>query len=262
MNAIPGNTGNLIHIIDNSGRKWLVDGGALVSIIPPTLAQRAQGPSEDTLSAANGSAISTYGSMKMDVVIGKSLFAYCFTVADVQQPILGADFLATFALAPNHRDGTLISLDTLEVVAQAVPNTSSTSFASAINEVSPALDPRFDSILDEYPEITTPSFTLKEVSHGVQHHIPTEGQRPVQARARRLCPEKLAVAKAEIEKLCDLGVCKRGKSEWSSPLLVTTKPDGGWRVCGDYRRLNAMTPDDKYPVRNCMERLCFLRSIY
>ena len=31
--------------------------------------------------------------------------------------------------------------------------------------------------------------------------------------------------------------------------MVTTKPCGGWRVCGDYRRLNAMTSDDTYPVR-------------
>ena len=66
-------------------------------------------------------------------------------------------------------------------------------------------------------------------------------------------PEKLAVAKAELEKLVDLGICYRGKSEWSSPLLVTTKPNGGWRVCGDYRRLNNATTDDRYPVRSLMD---------
>ena len=256
MNAIPGDNGSLIHIVDASGRKWLVDGGALVSILPPTLAQRAKGPSPEVLSAANGSSIQTFGSVNYDVVLGQRLFPYSFVVADVSQPILGADFLATFALAPNHRDGTLLCLETLETVASSSSSTTSSSGcsnASSINEVSTPADPRFDALLDEFPEITTPSFRLKEVSHGVEHHIPTDGHRPVQARARRLCPEKLAVAKAEIEKLCELGVCKRGKSEWSSPLLVTTKPDGGWRVCGDYRRLNAMTPDDKYPVRTLQD---------
>ena len=249
MNALPGEGGNLIHILDGSGRQWLVDGGALVSILPPTTAQRTAGPSTEPLTAANGSSISTFGSVKSDLVLGNRLFSHVFIVADVQQPILGADFLATFALAPNHRDGTVICLDTLEVVARSVALPVPPPNASSINEISASLDPRFDSILDDYPEITTPSFKLKEVSHGVEHHIPTDGQKPIQARARRLCPEKLAVAKAEIEKLVELGVCKRGKSDWSSPLLVTTKPDGGWRVCGDYRRLNAITPDDKYPVR-------------
>ena len=61
------------------------------------------------------------------------------------------------------------------------------------------------------------------------------------------------MAKAELEKLVELGVAYRGKSEWSSPLLVTTKPCGGWRVCGDYRRLNAMTTDDQYPVRTLQD---------
>ena len=31
-------------------------------------------------------------------------------------------------------------------------------------------------------------------------------------------------AKAELDKLVKLGVCYSGKSEWASPLLVTTKP--------------------------------------
>ena len=31
--------------------------------------------------------------------------------------------------------------------------------------------------------------------------------------------------------------------------MVAPKPGGGWRVCGDYRRLNAATLDDKYPVK-------------
>ena len=61
------------------------------------------------------------------------------------------------------------------------------------------------------------------------------------------------MAKEEIGKLEKLGICYRGKSEWASPLMVTTKPDGGWRVCGDYRRLNSMTPDDRYPVRTLQD---------
>ena len=148
VNAVPGENGSLIHILDDSGRKWLVDGGALVSIIPPNAAQRVNGPASTSLTAANGSSIKTFGSVNLNVVLGKRLFSYSFIIADVQQPILGADFLATFSLAPNHRDGTVLCLDTLEVVARSVtlpvppPNTSS------INEVHASLDPRFETILD------------------------------------------------------------------------------------------------------------------
>ena len=251
MNAVAGETGHLIHIEDDKHRKWLVDGGALVSLIPPTFSQKANGPKGPALSAANGSSINCYGIIKEEVVIEGRAYQFEFIIADVQQRILGADFLAAFYLAPNHRDGTVISLETLDIVAHSSPSTTSSN-SSSINRVASAAaaTSKFDELLQSYPEITTPTFTLKEVSHGVEHHIPTGDNRPVQSRARPLSPEKLAVAKAEIEKLVQLGVCKRGKSEWSSPLLVTTKPDGGWRVCGDFRRLNAMTPDDKYPVRS------------
>ena len=119
---------------------------------------------------------------------------------------------------------------------------------SKINHVSQGQDP-FLKLLESYPELSTPSFKPKDVAHGVQHHIPTNC-RPIQSKVRPLNPEKLAIAKQEFEKLVELGICYRGKSEWASPLMVAPKPGGGWRVCGDYRRLNTATIDDKYPVKS------------
>lgn len=258
VNAVSGQTGNLLHVWDTkTKRRYLVDGGALLSILPPTSAQRVAGPNGTQLKAANGTIIKCYGTSKETVTIGNQAFLFEFTIADVKQPILGADFLANFSLAPNHRDGSLINLDTLSTLpatlAKGVPS-------NPINYVDIADDPYY-KVLHSFPSILTPNFRVVEPKHGVRHHIPTSG-RPVQSRARPLNPEKLAVAKAELEKLVKLGICHRGKSEWSSPLMVAKKPClspcsctastpcGGWRVCGDYRRLNSQTTDDKYPVRS------------
>ena len=190
------------------------------------------------------------------------------TIADVKQPILGADFLAHAYLAPNHRDGTLIDIKDMSVLRA---NVEKDAEPIRINHVSQATDPFYQLLDNKFPNLSNPSFRVKDVDHGVLHHIPTDGP-PVQARARKLDPEKLAVAKAEIDKLVELGVCERGKSEWSSPLLVTTKPCqspctcdkekpcGGWRVCGDYRRLNHLTTTDRYPVRNLQDFNADLRG--
>ena len=35
---------------------------------------------------------------------------------------------------------------------------------------------------------------------------------------------------------------------WASPLHAIRKKDGTWRVCGDFRRLNAITKSDKFPL--------------
>ena len=239
----------LLHVTDvERDEKWLVDGGALLSIIPPTPQQRLRGANNVKLKAANGSDIACFGSLERTITIGTTKFNFEFIIADVSTRILGADFLAKNALAPNHRDAHLINL----LDYSTLPAEHARGYKSIpINFVNQIDDPYF-KLLDNFPEICTPSFTIKQPQHEVKHHIPTEGP-PVQSRARRLDPEKLAVAKAELEKLVELGVCYRGKSEWSSPLLVTTKPNGGWRVCGDYRRLNNLTKDDRYPVRSLMD---------
>ena len=238
---------DLIYVHDSKTREvMLVDGGASLSIDPPTSEQRANGPVTDIkLQAANGTPINCYGRVRKEISLGDRTYPFDIIVADVSQPLLGADFLAANYLAPNHRDKCLIDLHDLSVI-----NAEIASFASHsnINFVTDANNP-FNKLLDErFHSITVPSFKLVEPKHGICHRIPTTG-RPVQSKVRRLAPDKLALAEREFKKLADLGVCKRAKSEWASPLLVANKPDGGYRICGDYRRLNAMTEDDKYPVK-------------
>ena len=238
-------SGNLLYVHDDlTQRRWLIDGGAILSILPPDPEERRIGPNNSKLQAANGTPIPCYGVKEEVINIGGRSFPFAITIADVKQPILGADFLAEFNLAPDHRNGKLIDLDDFSSI-QA--NHDNTSAPTRVNLVDQKDDPYF-ALLDQYPTLCTPSFERKIPKHGVRHYIPTSG-RPVQSRARRLNPEKLAIAKEELEKLCELGVAHRGKSEWASPLMVAPKPCGGWRVCGDYRRLNTQTEDDKYPVR-------------
>ena len=215
------------------------------------------------MQAANGSDIPCYGLADRQVCIADREFDFTFIIADVRQHILGADFLNRFYLAPNHRDKSLIDLNDWSVIPVGDHCTTQPNRVTNINFVDQKSNP-FYQLLDNYPSLSTPSFTPKDVSHGVKHHIPTNCN-PIQSKARKLNPEKLEIAKREFQKLVDLGVCYRGKSEWASPLMVAQKPCnspcscsqnfpcGGWRVCGDYRRLNTATIDDKYPVKSLMD---------
>lgn len=46
----------------------------------------------------------------------------------------------------------------------------------------------------------------------------------------------------------DHGLVEKSDSEWASPCLLVDKPDGSFRMCTDYRKVNQLTCQDCYPL--------------
>jgi len=80
----------------------------------------------------------------------------------------------------------------------------------------------------------------------VKHYVVTTGQSVVE-RPCRLTPEKYTAAKKKSEAMMAQGICQPSSSQWASPLHLTRKSDGEWRLCGDFRKLNSVIVPDKYP---------------
>ena len=77
-----------------------MDTGAAVSVIPPSQTDFKCPQLNFTLQAVNNTSITTYGSQSLTLNLGLSrTICWIFIIADIQHPILGADFLRNYSLA-------------------------------------------------------------------------------------------------------------------------------------------------------------------
>ena len=81
----------------NSYLKFLVDSGSVISLVPVNSYKKIDSCSQ-TLRAANGTNIKSYGKTKLKLNLNGKEYDWVFTVADVTRPILGADFLSFYDL--------------------------------------------------------------------------------------------------------------------------------------------------------------------
>ncbi|GFR65672.1 transposon Ty3-G Gag-Pol polyprotein [Elysia marginata] len=100
-----------------SGRSYLVDTGAEVSVYPASVQERKFQPASSSLTAANGTSIPTWGKRNVSLAIGhKGQYNHEFYLADVTRPILGADFFTKHGIAIDLRGKRLLSLDNIPIL--------------------------------------------------------------------------------------------------------------------------------------------------
>jgi transposase InsO family protein len=90
------------------------------------------------------------------------------------------------------------------------------------------------------------------------HEIHTASARPMSTPPYRVGPAKQEVIDQEVQELLDQGCIQPSMSPWASPVVLVKKPDGKWRFCCDYRRLNQITERDVYPLPRVQDTLHML----
>ena len=81
-----------------------------------------------------------------------------------------------------------------------------------------------------------------------EHHISTGTAHPIRLPPYRIPHAYREAVQKELREMLDSGIIQRSGSEWAAPIVLVKKKDGSLRLCVDYRRLNAVSQTDAYPM--------------
>lgn len=128
-------------------------------------------------------------------------------------------------------------------------------YTEGCNNLTPEQAEKFKQFLfSRKAAFADPEMPLQRSNVG-EHRINLNEEKPFKEPVRRVPIFKRDILDAEINKLKTEGLIEESVSPWSSPLVLVQKKDKTWRLCVDYRRLNAQTIKDAYPIPRIAEDL-------
>ena len=104
---------------------------------------------------------------------------------------------------------------------------------------------KVEQLIKKFPQVIQ---ARNSVTSQVRHRMNTTDQQPIRQRSYQIPPAIKRDIIKELQEMKDDGIIEESTSEWASPLVIVKKKDGSNRICIDYRRLNAKTKFDAYPM--------------
>ena len=90
------------------------------------------------------------------------------------------------------------------------------------------------------------------------HDVEVGDNKPIKQYPYRINPTKAKIITDEVDYMLTNKLIKPSFSPWSSPVVLAPKPNKQFRLCLDYRKVNAITKTDSYPlprVDDCVDRI-------
>nr|VZI47496.1 unnamed protein product [Spirometra erinaceieuropaei] len=224
-------------------------------------------PAPRSLRAANGTEIPALTTVSLQLMIENTRIFHRFLVTpDGPWPlVLGLDFLEAHDCVVHVRERHLtLGRNTIAPAPPATINDFDLMYNSVLSAV--ALDPipldtvlpapsvigpvaheQLKTLLNSFPDLFAWSTDTIGRTHLIQHTIDTGDAKPVWQPPRRI-PLRY---REEVNKLLDVlqaKIIQPSPSPWASPIALVPKKDGSVRLCVDYRRLNAVTVRDSFPL--------------
>ncbi|XP_063374947.1 uncharacterized protein LOC134662604 [Cydia amplana] len=102
-----------------------------------------------------------------------------------------------------------------------------------------------NNLLNEFQDIFN---TQGDPTPFAEHKIETGNHKPIALKPYRLSPIRQKQLKDKLDEMLKNNIIKECESPWAAPVVLVPKGDTDIRVCIDYRKLNAITTPDRYPL--------------
>ena len=86
------------------------------------------------------------------------------------------------------------------------------------------------------------------VTNVTTYDLDLTGHAPIRSHPYRVSPDKRELIRREVDYMLTRGIVEKACSSWSSPVVLVRKSDGSQRLCVDFRKINAITPNLSYPL--------------
>ncbi|XP_058796250.1 uncharacterized protein LOC131667074 [Phymastichus coffea] len=202
------------------------------------------------------SPIATYSRLVFSLNLGlRREYTWPFIIADIHSAIIDIDFLSHAGLLPDLQNMRLVNYKTsLHMHGQIIV---------AVEHSVAIIHRQYDESLVEIAHLMRPNGCRINISGSiVQHRIIIKGA-SVFNRPRPLHGNRLKEAKCAFKKLEEQTIVRPSASQWVSILNLVDKSPGNYCETGHYRKLNAVTEADRYPLTimedlfyDCMTTSC------
>lgn len=103
-------------------------------------------------------------------------------------------------------------------------------------------------ILNKFPHSFARDTKELGCTNLISMRIHTSTDQPVYSKPYRLSHKENEIVNDKVKDLLDAGIIRESVSDYASPVVLVRKKGGDFRLCVDYRALNARTIKDRHPL--------------
>lgn len=227
--------------IDGTREICLVDTGAAISLTQ----KRPVGELNqcDTIvRTVGGFTLKIDGTTMRNVKIGGSVIKQTFLISpESKQTILGMDFLKQIGAVINLKDGKIATrFGSVKLTTNNHSEIGELNIQDRVSVIS-CTNRRLSEAIEPYQELFTGDHDQYGYCDWVEHEIPLEKKSFKPFAQRRLPVNLEPEIRQQVTIMLREDIIEETRSKYNSPILMVKKPNGKFRFCVDFRRLNDIT---------------------